>query len=103
MNQRTESPIDRSYLLDTLAKLLAIPSPSGMTDEIVVAVSAELDALGVPYGLTRRGATRADLEGGRHSPDRAIVAYLDTLGAIVMPECAPLTSHRTSAPTLSES
>jgi peptidase M42 family hydrolase len=83
LNQRTETPIDRTYLLDTLAKLLAIPSPSGMTDEIVVAVSAELDALGVPYGLTRRGAIRADLEGGRHSPDRAIVAHLDTLGAIV--------------------
>jgi peptidase M42 family hydrolase len=75
--------IDRAYLLDILARLLAIPSPSGMTDAIVVAVSNELDGLGIPYSLTRRGAIRADLEGARHSPDRAIVAHLDTLGAIV--------------------
>jgi peptidase M42 family hydrolase len=83
VTQNPDSPIDRDYLLDVLARLLSIPSPSGMTDAIVVAVSAELDKIGVPYSLTRRGAIRADLEGGRHSPDRAIVAHLDTLGAIV--------------------
>jgi len=77
------SPIDRAYLLDVLGRLLAIRSPSGMTDQIVLAVSDELDGLGIPYGLTRRGAIRADLEGARHSPDRAIVAHLDTLGAMV--------------------
>ncbi len=76
-------PIDRAYLLDVLARLLAIPSPSGMTDEIVVHVTRELEALDIAYSLTRRGAIRADLEGVRHSPDRAIVAHLDTLGAIV--------------------
>ncbi len=81
--QPVHDPIDRAYLLDMLARLLAIPSPSGMTDEIVVQVSAELDKLGIPYSLTRRGAIRADLEGARHSPDRAIVAHLDTLGAMV--------------------
>lgn len=75
--------IDRAYLLDVLARLLAIPSPSGMTDEIVVHVTRELETLEVPYSLTRRGAIRADLQGVRHSPDRAIVAHLDTLGAIV--------------------
>ncbi|MFP5405714.1 MAG: osmoprotectant NAGGN system M42 family peptidase [Gammaproteobacteria bacterium] len=75
--------MDRAYLLDVLSRLLAIPSPSGMTDEIVVAVSAELEALGIRYSLTRRGAIRADLEGERHSPDRAVVAHVDTLGAAV--------------------
>lgn len=77
------SPIDTRYLLDVLERLLAIPSPSGMTDEVVVAVTAELESLGIPYALTRRGAIRADLEGARHSPDRAIVAHVDTLGAMV--------------------
>ena len=77
------APIDRAYLLAMLARLLAIPSPSGMTDEIVVHVTAELDSLGIPYSLTRRGAIRADLEGARHSPDRAVVAHVDTLGATV--------------------
>src|SRR3546814_2447682 len=35
------------------------------------------------YGLTRRGAIRAELPGRRKSPDRAVVAHLDTLGATV--------------------
>ncbi len=78
-----DSPIDRAYLLAMLARLLAIPSPSGMTDEIVVHVTAELARLGIPYSLTRRGAIRADLEGEHHSPDRAIVSHVDTLGATV--------------------
>lgn len=75
--------LDLAYLRDTLEKLLLTPSPSGMTDEVVRLVCGELGALGVPYNLTRRGAIRADLEGMRHSPDRAIVAHLDTLGAMV--------------------
>lgn len=75
--------LDLAYLRNTLEKLLLMPSPSGMTDQVVHLVCGELDALGVPYNLTRRGAIRADLEGMRHSPDRAIVAHLDTLGAMV--------------------
>ncbi|MEQ9681224.1 MAG: hypothetical protein RLO49_00840 [Rhodospirillales bacterium] len=34
--------IDRDYMVETLAKLLATPSPTGMTDEIVGLVCAEL-------------------------------------------------------------
>lgn len=79
----SSSLLDLAYLRATLEKLLLTPSPSGMTDEVVRLVCAELDALDVPYNLTRRGAIRADLEGMRHSPDRAIVAHLDTLGAMV--------------------
>lgn len=75
--------LDLDYLRTTLEKLLLTPSPSGMTDEVVRLVCGELDALQIPYSLTRRGAIRADLEGMRHSPDRAIVAHLDTLGAMV--------------------
>ncbi len=37
--------MDRDYLLDVLQRLLAIPSPSGMTDEVVRAVCGELDLL----------------------------------------------------------
>ncbi|WP_341702155.1 osmoprotectant NAGGN system M42 family peptidase [Ferrovibrio sp.] len=75
--------IDRDYLLQTLRTLLAIPSPSGMTDAVVAFVCGELDDMGVPYELTRRGAIRADFKGSRSSPDRAIVGHLDTLGAMV--------------------
>jgi peptidase M42 family hydrolase len=82
-DKKEPDPIDRQYLLDVLKRLLLMPSPSGMTDEIVVAVTDELKRFGIPFSLTRRGAIRADVEGARHSPDRAIVAHLDTLGAMV--------------------
>lgn len=76
-------PIDTTYLIDLLRRLLSTPSPTGMTDQITRLACAELETLGIPFELTRRGAIRADLEGARHSPDRAIVAHLDTLGAMV--------------------
>ena len=75
--------MDQAYLRDILERLLQTPSPSGMTDEAARLVCQELQRLDIPFNLTRRGAIRADLEGMRHSPDRAIVAHLDTLGAIV--------------------
>ena len=75
--------IDRDYMVEILAKLLATPSPTGMTDEVVGLVCAELKELDIPFELTRRGAIRADLKGEEASPDRAIAAHLDTLGAMV--------------------
>ena len=78
-----ESRSDTGYLEQTLRELLAIPSPSGMTDDIVAAVCSHLESLDIPFELTRRGAIRADLKGEVASPDRAIVAHLDTLGAMV--------------------
>jgi putative aminopeptidase FrvX len=60
-----------------------LPSPSGYTDRIVHFMCECLDQLGVDFELTRRGAIRATLKGKRNSPDRAIVAHLDTLGAMV--------------------
>lgn len=76
-------PIDMDYLAATLLKLLAIPSPSGHTDQVVHCVGAELDGLGVPFELTRRGAIRATLRGDEKEPARAVVAHVDTLGAII--------------------
>jgi peptidase M42 family hydrolase len=75
--------INRGYLTQVLERLLSIPSPSGMTDEMVRVVCGELDALDIPYELTRRGAIRAHLAGERNQPRRAVVAHLDTLGAMV--------------------
>ncbi|WP_119680892.1 osmoprotectant NAGGN system M42 family peptidase [Indioceanicola profundi] len=76
-------PIDRDYLLDTLRQLLAIPSPTGFTDEAIQFLQNELTRLGIKYEMTRRGAIRANLSGRRYSPDRAVVAHVDTLGAQV--------------------
>ena len=75
--------IDVEYITELLLELLAIPSPTGYTDEIVHRAGQELERLGVPFELTRRGAIRADLAGRVSSPDRAIVSHLDTLGAMV--------------------
>lgn len=76
-------PIDQTYVLKTLVKLLRIPSPSGYTDRIVHFMCHQLEELGVDFELTRRGAIRATIDGRQNSPDRAVVAHLDTLGAMV--------------------
>jgi peptidase M42 family hydrolase len=75
--------VDMDYLRRVLRDLLEIPSPTGFTDNIVHYACAELETLGVSYELTRRGAIRANLEGRQRTPDRAVVAHLDTLGAMV--------------------
>ena len=79
----TPLQIDQHYTLDLLLRLLNTPSPSGFTDKAVHLVAEELDNLDVPFELTRRGAIRATLKGKRSSPDRALVAHIDTLGAMV--------------------
>ncbi|MGF1606114.1 MAG: osmoprotectant NAGGN system M42 family peptidase [Rhodothalassiaceae bacterium] len=75
--------IDTDYLTDKLSRLLATPSPTGYTDEVVHFMSRELDDLGVPYDLTRRGAIRSVIKGEEVRPARAIIAHVDTLGAQV--------------------
>lgn len=88
MRHMEKLTIDIDYLKTTLLELLAIPSPSGLTDEIVHYTCGRLDALGIAYQLTRRGTIRALLqrnlpERRKSSPACAIVAHLDTLGAMV--------------------
>ncbi|MTH99844.1 osmoprotectant NAGGN system M42 family peptidase [Roseibium sp. RKSG952] len=75
--------IDIDYLAEILKDLLAIPSPTGYTDELARFVSKELERLGVFYEVTRRGAIRARLDGKKDKPARAFVSHLDTLGAQV--------------------
>jgi len=75
--------IDMHYVQDLLLRFLEIPSPCGYTDLIVHAACEELSHLGIEYELTRRGAIRATLPGRQTTPDRAIVAHIDTLGAMV--------------------
>ena len=75
--------IDGAFLEETLLQLMAIPSPVGMTDGVVRYTAARLEAIGLPYEITRRGAIRATLRGRERLPARAVVAHLDTLGAMV--------------------
>ena len=55
--------IDTAYLRERLLEMLAIPSPTGFTNELSRYVCAELDRLGVDYELTRRGTIIARIEG----------------------------------------
>jgi len=75
--------IDVEYLAHMLQRMLETPSPSGYTDTIVRLICEELDRLGVEYELTRRGAIRARLAGAESKGARALIAHLDTLGALV--------------------
>jgi len=75
--------IDTDYLKAQLARLLSIPSPTGYTDTVVRTVCEELERLGIPYSVTRRGAILALYRGREVEGARAIVAHLDTLGANV--------------------
>ncbi len=75
--------IDSAYLREQLRNLLLIPSPSGMTDDVVRYLCAELEKLDIRYELTRRGAIRAIIPGKSYTPRRALAAHLDTLGAMV--------------------
>jgi peptidase M42 family hydrolase len=75
--------IDIDYLRDQLRALMAIPSPTGYTDTIVRYVCGELEALGVGYDVTRRGAIRGHLKGSSPAGARAVVSHLDTLGVQV--------------------
>lgn len=74
---------DLDYLQRVLLEMLAIPSPTGFTDTIVRYVAERLEEIGIPFELTRRGTIRGTLKGRRYSPDRAVSAHLDTIGAIV--------------------
>lgn len=75
--------IDPDYLQKTMLELLQVHSPTGMTDDVVQLCCRKLEELGIKYELTRRGAIRATLRGATYSPDRAIAAHLDTLGAMI--------------------
>jgi peptidase M42 family hydrolase len=75
--------VDMDYLQGVLLDLLGIHSPTGYTDPVTRRVVHELEEMGVGYELTRRGAIRATLPGERSHGCRALVAHLDTLGAMV--------------------
>jgi len=75
--------IDTTYMLETLRRLLDIPSPTGFTDEVVRFTTGELERMGVNVELTRRGGIRADFPGKVSQPNRSIVAHLDNIGAMV--------------------
>ncbi len=81
--QQALPALDLGFLEETLLQLMAIPSPVGLTDGVVRYTAARLEAIGLRHEITRRGAIRATLAGREPKPARAVVAHLDTLGAMV--------------------
>jgi len=75
--------VDGEYLRRILLEMLAIPSPTGFTNEISRYVCAELARLGIDYQLTRRGTIVARIPGAERGRARAVVNHLDTIGAAV--------------------
>jgi peptidase M42 family hydrolase len=77
--------IDMDYVCRVMMQLLGIPSPSGRTDHAMQLIGGELRALGIPFGVTRRGAILAEVKGTNPAmnADRAIVVHADTIGCMV--------------------
>ena len=75
--------VDMAYVQARLLEMLAIPSPTGFTNELSRLVCAELESIGVDYELTRRGTIIAPIPGAQRNISRAIVNHLDTIGAVV--------------------
>lgn len=77
--------IDTDYLLQTLLRLLATPSPAGDTQrgtelcrELFCAMDDNFDV-----HITRKGVLTATWPGLRNDEPRAISAHIDTIGAVV--------------------
>lgn len=76
-------PLDMDYIADVLMRLLRTPSPSGRTDEVMRLIGEEVERIGLPFELTRRGSLLARMEGEEASSARAIVVHSDTIGCMV--------------------
>jgi peptidase M42 family hydrolase len=76
-------PIDMDYVADVLVRLLRTPSPSGRTDEVMRLLGEEIERIGLPFELTRRGSLVAELRGEQYKSTRAIVVHSDTIGCMV--------------------
>ena len=75
--------IDVEAMVDDLVLLLRTPSPTGRTDQIVQLVGDKVTEMGLDCTVTRRGALHIEVPGRRPGPERAVIAHVDTLGAMV--------------------
>ena len=75
--------VDEEYLRRVVVELASIPSPTGRTDHAVQYVGERLAQLGVPFGITRRGAVSARLGDHRVAAGRAVTCHVDTIGLMV--------------------
>jgi len=76
-------PVDMEYVQDVLLRLLRTPSPAGRTDQVMQLVGEEMEAIGLEFELTRRGALVGNLGTPHAGSDRAVVVHADTIGCMV--------------------
>ncbi|HWQ58804.1 MAG TPA: M42 family metallopeptidase [Clostridia bacterium] len=69
------------YIVEEFMRLVAIPSPSGMTRAAAEYTKEAFEALGCPAHLTRKGCVLAELGGEGEAV--VLCSHLDTLGAMV--------------------
>jgi putative aminopeptidase FrvX len=79
----TNPPIDLGATVSFLTHLLAIPSPTGFTEEAIAFVEGAFRAFPVSLSRTIKGALVATWEGEADNEPRALTAHVDTLGAMV--------------------
>lgn len=75
--------IHREYLINISKELLAIPSPVGYCDKVIVRVEEELKKFNISYKLTKKNAIIATIKGKDSSYKKMISAHVDTIGAMV--------------------
>lgn len=75
--------IDSSYVLAILQDLLAIPSPSGFCDDVLLRVEQEAAKLGLHWERTPKQACIITIPGEEGSGALALTGHVDTLGAMV--------------------
>jgi putative aminopeptidase FrvX len=71
------------YLMDAAKEILAAHSPSGYTRAAVEAVRKRAEACGYGFSMTRRGCGVVTIPGRNNEEARALLAHVDTLGAMV--------------------
>mgnify|MGYP000879458705 CR=1 FL=1 len=72
----------KDYIVDTLEKLVNIPSPSGFTKQIMDYVRAEAESFGYSCEMSRKGGLVISVK-GREEETIGLSAHVDTLGAMV--------------------
>ena len=70
-------------MIKFLREMLAVPSPSGYTEEISAYIAGVLDRHDITYKKTRKNAIHVTLDGVDSERARTLSAHVDTLGGMV--------------------
>ncbi|WP_025729864.1 M42 family metallopeptidase [Atopobacter phocae] len=69
--------------LNYLKELLAIPSPTGYTEQVMKYIGQEVEKMGYTPKRTNKGLLIVSVKGENDQQHRTVTAHIDTLGAMV--------------------